>query len=241
MNKKEALFLLDKDRANLKEWGQFLIKEFPRYDVIAFDNWGSLREELDVSSPLAFLIEVDEGESEFRKFIQYARKEDSLKNISILVFGKGKILESHHSFLKTMNCETLEKPFLKKDFQKQVQRVLSEGSVPNFETLKLKANDILFEQGESAEKLYILKSGKMCEFLRRDGETFITNEIKYNEVFGKEALFEREKRKSSVKAIEACELLSFRASDFHLYLKRQPFWFQNILDDLIDLRGKLSL
>jgi hypothetical protein len=82
-------------------------------------------------------------------------------------------------------------------------------------TLKKQAGELLFAEGDKADKVYVILSGK-AKIFKRDpsgGELEIST-VAQGSFFGEMALFDRGTRSASVKCIESCEFLAIDGDRF---------------------------
>lgn len=71
----------------------------------------------------------------------------------------------------------------------------------------LKANEILFSQGDTGDCAYIIEKGRVQIFFIKDKEEIPINILGEGEIFGEMSLIDNQNRSASAKAIEECTLL----------------------------------
>lgn len=78
----------------------------------------------------------------------------------------------------------------------------------------------LFAEGESGDKLYIIKSGMVKIFKTSSGADVAI--LKSNEFFGEMALFSDNPRNASAVTLEECELFTLDKADFYALVAQNP-------------------
>ena len=76
------------------------------------------------------------------------------------------------------------------------------------------AGEIVFDEGEEGQALYILLSGTVAVSLTRDGVREVVAELTSGSFFGDLALLDNTPRSAQVLAKEACEMAVFFRADF---------------------------
>ena len=101
------------------------------------------------------------------------------------------------------------------------------------EKVKYKAGDIIFDQGETANQLFIISSGKV-------GLYFPTNELmeepnivlKRPEIFGEMGLIDEALRMAGAKAETDCELISVSRVEFEKKIENSDIIIRGIIATL---------
>ena len=77
--------------------------------------------------------------------------------------------------------------------------------------------EVIIREGEVGDRMYVVQSGRVnVTHQTRDGEVDL-GELSSNDVFGEMALFDREKRSATVRAVGRARVLSV---DKHTFLRR---------------------
>jgi CRP-like cAMP-binding protein len=77
-----------------------------------------------------------------------------------------------------------------------------------------KQGEIVFYEGESAENLYFIMSGKCRALKGKEGETRIVAELSAGDHFGEIALLRNRERTATIQAVTDCDLVVIEAEDF---------------------------
>lgn len=229
------IFLLDKDIPTLKKLGNVLVEEYPSFQILAFDNWEDLEDDLIKEKPVVFILELTREESNKTfDFIRAIKKDTLTKDIPIMITGTRDVLGEFQHDIGKFDLHQIPKAIRIPQFKSVVQACLNEASSMNVELITLEQGENLFLQGDRAQHIYITKSGQLEVYQTGDGDDFILGVIREREVVGEMAFLEKRPRSASVRAKEHCEILSLNLENLHAYLEAQPFWLSMILHSLVD-------
>lgn len=233
-NPNKNIFLLDYDVKTLKKLGNVLVEEYPAFQILAFDNWEDLKDDLLSERPTLFILELAKGESEsFFNFIRYLKKEELLKNVPVIITGTRDVLSEHTNEIQKFDLHEVPKAIRMPTFLSSVQACLTEASSLKVEVITLEAGDNLFLQGDKARMIYITRRGQLEVYFEEDGEEFVLGRVLENEILGEMAFLERKPRSASVRALEHCEVIGLNIENLHSYLEAQPFWLTLMLNGLV--------
>jgi NTE family protein len=124
---------------------------------------------------------------------------------------------SNYNFKKDLIKENLQKIF--GDFDKSIWDVIER----DLEWVQLQAGEILIEEGEIGDSLFMLISGKMVsQKTNHDGTTEIMGEILRGETIGEMAIFTDELRYSTVRATRDCVLVKVSKALFMNIIGKHP-------------------
>jgi CRP/FNR family cyclic AMP-dependent transcriptional regulator len=80
------------------------------------------------------------------------------------------------------------------------------------------AGEAFFVEGDAAEAMYVLESGRVAVTKGWQGSEFLLHELAAGDCFGEMALMDLQPRSASVRALEACRAIEFGTHDMlHLY------------------------
>jgi CRP-like cAMP-binding protein len=98
------------------------------------------------------------------------------------------------------------------------------------------ADSIVFSQGDPADRLYILISGKVAiKFKPPDGEILTVSEIEAGGVFGWSSTLGRESYTSGAYCLEDCETISISGQDLRIMCEEHPETGVIILERLAEV------
>jgi uncharacterized circularly permuted ATP-grasp superfamily protein len=95
------------------------------------------------------------------------------------------------------------------------------------------AGDVVFREGDPADRLFLLLAGTMHVYVERDGKAITYNRLQAGECFGEMALLEETTRSATVQAEAPARCLTLSKQDFLDLLQRQPHMVQEIMKALL--------
>ena len=98
----------------------------------------------------------------------------------------------------------------------------------------------LIREGEESKEIYILEEGSLGVYQVRNSQEVKIGTIFAGELVGEMSFFDNEPRCATIKAETNARLLVIPSGKFELYLNKQPKWFRNLLETLIDRIRKAS-
>ncbi|GEM_PF-2998904 len=234
-NPNKNIYILDHEVDVLKKLGNILVEEYPSFQILAFDNWEDLNDDLISEIPTLFILELMRGqESVFFDFVRKIKKDSIMKDVPIIVLGHRDILLDCDSDIHKFECQTVPKAVRVPHFKSVVQACLNEARSLKVEVITLEQGENLFLQGDKASQIFIPKKGQLEVFHVKDGVEFILGQISEGQVVGEMAFLENINRTASVRALEHCEVLGLNLENLHQYLEAQPFWLTLILKALVE-------
>ncbi len=91
-------------------------------------------------------------------------------------------------------------------------------------TVRLADGEVLFHEGDAADKMYLVKRGKVSVFRVRDGKRTTLATLNQGEHFGEMALFDKKPRSATVAAIGDVELEVVDKSEFEQLCSTPMVW-----------------
>jgi CRP-like cAMP-binding protein len=89
--------------------------------------------------------------------------------------------------------------------------------------LCLQRNDLVFSEGDPADELYLVRSGRVAIAKRSiDGRESVVALMEEGDLFGEMSLFDEEGRSADARALEPCELLGVPFAPIRVVLEEQP-------------------
>ena len=98
------------------------------------------------------------------------------------------------------------------------------------ETLSFSAGDIIFQQGEPGQNMYVVKKGKVD--IEIDGEKIM--DLGEGELLGEMALIDDSPRSATAKAAEESELISIDEKRFKFLVQQTPFFSLHVMRILVE-------
>lgn len=157
-------------------------------------------------------------------------------NLSFIVLGKFSQKDSYLDemmigriqFFETDLADNEWLPTIKKSF-----KFSFESKAASFQIKILKANDFLMKTGDPADKVFILKKGKLQAFQQNHGaEKIVFGDIEPGEFVGEMAYFNSEPRSACVIALEDSELIEIPIASFERTIYSKPAWSMKLIETL---------
>jgi CRP/FNR family cyclic AMP-dependent transcriptional regulator len=106
------------------------------------------------------------------------------------------------------------------------------------------AGQVVFEEGDSANSAYIIRSGAVDIVKRTPAETIVLVTLKANQAFGELALIDGSPRSATAIATEMTELMVIPAAKFQAKMDAlDPFmriWVQFLKHRILDLSSRVT-
>lgn len=104
---------------------------------------------------------------------------------------------------------------------------------PKVKTHFLQRDEVLFNQGDPGDSLFIIKNGRIKVYIQdANGEEITLNEFNAGDSFGEMSLVDEQPRSASIKAISASELYELKRADFIALITESPLSSLDIIRDL---------
>ncbi len=97
---------------------------------------------------------------------------------------------------------------------------------------KVKLGDVIINQGEKGEAVYIVVKGKLVAYHSKDGKDTELGQIGSGEFVGEMAFINGEPRSANVKALEDCELIEIPNNLMNQILFKKPQWMKALMKTL---------
>lgn len=117
----------------------------------------------------------------------------------------------------------------------EIDRNACEFLLPRLERIFLPQGDILFEQGDPSDCLYILIDGQLIASLRSDKDKpKIVGTVEKGETVGELGALSNQPRSLTIRAATDCRLLKLPRKEFEVFCKEQPKFIAHIIDLIIE-------
>lgn len=98
------------------------------------------------------------------------------------------------------------------------------------------SGDIIFEQGQPAESMFVLRRGDVD--LEVDGNKVL--EIHEGDILGEMALIDNSSRSATARAATDCELIAIDESRFKFLVQQTPFFSLHVMRILVERLRKMN-
>lgn len=125
-------------------------------------------------------------------------------------------------------------PLEKDAFLAAVANILASASMKDnlFQTVVLKAGEVLFREGEKADRAFLVKSGKLQASRAVNGQLVVLGEMVPGEFVGEMAHITEEPRGADVKALVDTELVEIPCGTLDQLIFSKPTWTKALLKTL---------
>ncbi|MHB1948051.1 MAG: patatin-like phospholipase family protein [Gammaproteobacteria bacterium] len=115
-----------------------------------------------------------------------------------------------------------------------IDRSACEALLPRLERITLPQGDILFEQGDPSDCLYILVEGQLIAIIHtHEGKNKIVGTIEKGETVGELGALSNQPRSLTIRASTNSKLLKLSHKQFEVFCKEQPQFISRIIDLII--------
>lgn len=101
------------------------------------------------------------------------------------------------------------------------------------EFVSIKKDEVLFEDGDVADAMYIVKSGMISIIISDDKVQKEVSRVSTGQLIGEMSLFDKRFRSATAKAITNAELVKLPYSKLEAELATMPEWVQVTLKTLV--------
>ena len=102
----------------------------------------------------------------------------------------------------------------------------------NAEKFNIPAGELIFSEGDIADYIYFIHSGKVSVYIEQFTKIIELCELEAGQLFGEIGIINESKRSASVKTLEDCELLGIDSKTFKAYTQQDPDFSYNIKKQL---------
>lgn len=120
-------------------------------------------------------------------------------------------------------------PFFRKLAPEQLRDVYRAGEI-----VEIKADEILFNEGDVADCMYVVMEGALKVFRIGDGEKVILSALQTGSMLGEMALIDGGSRSAGIKAISASVLFKISREEFFHLLETSPKIAMIVFESLVD-------
>jgi CRP-like cAMP-binding protein len=93
----------------------------------------------------------------------------------------------------------------------------------------LERNDLVFSEGDTAEELYVVRSGRIAIAIQAgDGRQSVVALMEAEDIFGEMSFFDGQGRSADARALERCELVAVPFAALRAVLEERPELLWNV-------------
>jgi len=170
------------------------------------------------------------------EFVESVRHKEKMKNVKqktpVLILG-GKVEDFTRDFSSIDLVKYLETPFEDLEFKKVILSFTAKSDAVANNTLAIKKDDLLIEEGGKSHEMYWVLSGKfVVTKLNDENKKIIIGEVLPGELVGEMSFLDNLPRSAGVRALEDSEVLVIPHKKFIDVLEGQPRWFRSLMQTL---------
>ncbi|GHV44689.1 hypothetical protein FACS189492_1410 [Clostridia bacterium] len=236
MPDKLVFLVCDKDRLVANEVSNVLKAEFDGAVVYQAADGGEALKKLR-NAPARVLITGMELGSKvpFPELMRTMELDRALNRIPVCVLSD--IVDTEPSFVGDVSSgriKFLSAPLQKDDLLNTVKSMLKVDTVENnqFRTMSLTMGEVLFKEGEKADRAFLVKKGKLAASRVAGDKIVELGEILPGEFVGEMAHITGEPRSAQVRAVELTELIEIPCGTLDLLVFSKPTWTKALLKTL---------
>lgn len=99
---------------------------------------------------------------------------------------------------------------------------------------QLKANDILFKEGDESDSLYVVKKGRLSVFKAKGSSEIELAEVGPGQMIGEMAFFDHKPRSASIRAVSDAEVIELPFKALQAQYESFPEWLKAIVKTISD-------
>lgn len=248
---KITLFLAIQNEQTRTDLEMLFMTLYLDISVVSFSNPDQYFQNL--KSQIPSLVVVDSpflAAAKERSILKEAVQSKPMASIPFIVLGHldQRHLEEKDSFLDEMmvgKLQYFEKNPNEEEWRSAVSKAFKfsfDPGVNQYSVKNISAGDILIKVGDPADKIYILKKGKLQAYHSDLKEhKVILGEIHPGEFVGEMAYFNSEPRSANVIALEHSELIEIPLKTFDRVIYQKPAWAMKLIETLTKRLKKSNL
>lgn len=182
------------------------------------------------------VVDMDFNGFNALNFVESIRRKEELKSVKALkpIIVIGSDPKSFEDIFGARDQLTfLQTPFKAFDFKKKMLSFSGKSDVLDSNTITVKKDDYLINEGTSGHDMYWVIDGKfVITKLNKEGKKIIIGEVAPGELVGEMSFLDDLPRSASVKALEDSEVLKIPHRKFMDVLDSQPRWFRSLMRTL---------
>jgi len=214
---------------DIKEW---LMMKFPESVVYKSSDHMECLIKIKNAPPHLLVADYELSKGRPGHLIESILSDKSSK-VAMIIMGASPRSEMHNDGIALGRLHFINDPLTMDNFLNGIETISNYAfeSEPSQYALKtLKTGDILINEGDTTQTIYIVRKGLLRAFKKHpSGETYTIGEIKPGEFVGEMAYFNHEARMASVDALMDSELIEVQPQAFEKVIYQKPSWTKTLL------------
>lgn len=233
-DQKKNIYFFDEDIEILKKIGNVILEQYESHQVIASDNLEDIQDELLKEKPTVFILAItDINYDEVLLFIKAIRSNNLISKTPIIILGSRLLLESKSNDLTKWDVSFVPKAIRVPYFMGVLSSSLSKAESVDVIVKQFKTGEHLFREGDSADNLYIVKTGSFQIYKKINNEIFNIATVGNLEIIGEMSIVDNTPRSACALALVPSEVYILDIGNIETFLEAQPFWLGMILKSVI--------
>ena len=100
--------------------------------------------------------------------------------------------------------------------------------------LSLSPGDVLIQEGDTSDRIFLVKFGTFNVMVKKDGRTTKVGEVSDGQLVGEMAFIDKKPRSATVVATSRAEVFVVSQESFQKRFDAQPEWFQKFITTMMD-------
>lgn len=231
--KRKIFLIVSGDEDKKKRYTELIRKLINDVTVYHATDGSTALAKLKNAPPHVVITDVDLPKVSGLQLIDYILKDVAFSNIAILIMDQLPKSESFMDELVTGRIQYLEGNANEDEFSRCVTRALNFAThgekAALFHARFLAQGDVLMSEGDKAEFVYILKSGRLSAYQTVNNKQVVLGNIEPGEFVGEMAYINGEPRSATVVALSQCELIEVPMGSFDIILYKRPAWAKSLV------------
>lgn len=155
--------------------------------------------------------------------------------IAIIIISPLPEVEQFVDEVVTGQVNILTRPTDKKTFLQHLTRALNwvaHGDLNGYRLRFLSANELLLRDGDTAESVFLVKSGRLKAYKNEGPKEVVLGQINAGEFVGEMAYIQGEARSANVVSVTECELIEIPIDSLDSVLFSKPAWSKALVKTL---------
>jgi CRP/FNR family cyclic AMP-dependent transcriptional regulator len=237
VNSNNFIYVSEPDRRLCDTLIRAMSRAFPDRRVMQFHSNRELFEATKKRRPCVLLISSSHQESDIssQEVIRNIMSNHLDISVYVILMGTRQELETQTQFIIDQNILTIPKAIRMPVLIEMIEGCFDRADLNKISFVQLATGDYLFKQGDVADALYVLKSGRIAIELNnsKTNKTVRVKEILAQEMLGEMSFVDRSARSASAVALEHCEVIKLELGDFKEYLDKQSIWVRLIINTIV--------
>jgi CRP/FNR family transcriptional regulator, cyclic AMP receptor protein len=218
--------------ARVKWFEHVILKIAPKSAVFIARDGIEAIDKLQNYPPHVLVADLNLPKMPGLKLIDQALKIKATQNTAIIIASMPQAQSRHVDELVSGKVQYFTGDIDEAEFTNCINKALmfhTQTTTTDFKLVKIPAGTILLNEGDRAEHVYFVKSGRLVAYRDVDGKEVVLGHVEYGEFVGEMAYINGEARNASVRALADCELIEVPMGRFEKVLFKQPAWSKALM------------